>query len=165
VISIRNAADTDGPSLAAIDQETWTAKVSPAPPREAGAEFFSERTRSEDVLVAEVEGQVAGYLALYQAIPLPSHEHVLEVNGLAVSPRWQGRGVGGRLVEEAKREASRRGARKLTLRVLAPNASARRLYEECGFEAEGVLRGEFVLDGQLTDDVLMACHLPETGVR
>jgi len=165
VISIRPAHGSDDPSLAAIDEGTWTAKVSPAPPREAGARFFNERTRPEDVLVAEVDGCVAGYAVLHQAISLPSHEHVLEVNGLAVSPRLQGRGVGRSLVEEAKREASRRGARKLALRVLEPNASARRLYEECGFEVEGVLRGEFVLEGRLVDDVLMACHLQRDGTR
>ena len=62
-------------------------------------------------------------------------------------------------MEEAKLEAARRGASKLTLRVLAPNATARRLYEACGFTVEGVLEAEFSFDGQLVDDVLMACRL------
>jgi len=43
--------------------------------------------------------------------------------------------------------------------VLAPDASARRLYESCGFVVEGVLRDEFVLDGRPVDDLLMACAL------
>jgi RimJ/RimL family protein N-acetyltransferase len=48
----------------------------------------------------------------------------------------------------------------MTLRVFAPNARARRLYERLGFEVEGVLRGEFrVADGTLVDDVLMAREL------
>jgi len=32
----------------------------------------------------------------------------------------------------------------------------RRLYESCGFVVEGVLRGEFHVDGRDVDDVLMA---------
>jgi RimJ/RimL family protein N-acetyltransferase len=62
-------------------------------------------------------------------------------------------------VQEAEREAQRRGVRKLSLRVLSPNISARKLYESSGFAVEGVLEGEFILQGQLIDDVLMARHL------
>ena len=57
------------------------------------------------------------------------------------------------------REAASRGARRLTLRVLGPNAVARGLYEACGFTVEGVLREEFLLDGRYVDDVLMALEL------
>ncbi len=68
-------------------------------------------------------------------------------------------GIGRQLVEAAVAECRRRGARKVSLRVLASNPGARRLYEGCRFEVEGVLRGEFVLQGSLLDDVLMARHL------
>lgn len=92
------------------------------------------------------------------ASPL-THAHVREIGGLAVDPAQQGAGVGRRLVEEAVRECSRLWARKVTLRVLGHNIGARRLYERCGFVPEGVLRGEFLLEGRYVDDVLMACHL------
>ncbi len=74
-------------------------------------------------------------------------------------PSAQRRGVGCLLVDAALAEARARGVRRLTLRVLAPNARARRLYQSCGFVVEGVLRGEFRLDGQDVDDVLMAHNL------
>ena len=45
-------------------------------------------------------------------------------------------GAGRALVEAAVADARRRGARKLTLRVFAANAGARRLYEAAGFEVE-----------------------------
>ena len=60
-------------------------------------------------------------------------------------PRWP-----------AVAEATRRGARKLGLRVLGGNAGARALYTACGFVVEGVLLDEFRLGGRFVDDVLMA---------
>ena len=156
---IRLAEARDDPALTALDDATWSPRVSPAPAPDPGSAFFGGGHRPEDVLVAESAGRVVGYLMLHQSVPLPSHRHVLEVNGLAVDPGHQGRGVGRRLLEEAKREARRRGARKLSLRVLAPNVPARRLYEGCGFVVEGVLSGEFLLEGRAVDDVLMACVL------
>jgi ribosomal protein S18 acetylase RimI-like enzyme len=159
MIAVRPARAEDDPSLAAIDAAAWSVRVTPGPARESATPFFNDRTQPESVLVAEADGVVAGYVMLHQSIPLPSHEHVLEVNGLAVDPEQQGRGIGRRLIEEAKAAAVRRGARKLNLRVLAPNDNARRLYEACGFTVEGVLVGEFLLEGHLVDDVLMACRL------
>ncbi len=47
----------------------------------------------------------------------------------------------------------------MSLRVLAHNAVARRLYERAGFTIEGHLVGEFILDGEPVDDLLMARHL------
>jgi len=55
---------------------------------------------------------------------------------------------------------ARRGARKLGLRVLGGNTTARTLYASAGFVVEGVLRDEFRLDGRFVDDVLMARPLP-----
>jgi ribosomal protein S18 acetylase RimI-like enzyme len=158
MVDVRVSEPADEPALLALDRATWSHLVTPAPAREEGSLFFDARTRPDDVLVAEVDGRVVGYLGLCQAIPLASHSHVLEVNGLAVHPRSQGAGVGRALLEKAKEQVRRRGARKLSLRVLAPNTSARRLYESCGFEVEGVLRGEFLLEGEAVDDVLMAWH-------
>ncbi len=123
--------------------------------------FFENGAASSDVLTAEVDGVVAGYVRLRHPTLLPSNAHVLEVDGLAVDPARQGAGVGRHLVEAAVRKCSRRQARKLTLRVLSCNVGARRLYESCGFVIEGVLRAEFLLGGRYVDDVLMARHLSE----
>jgi ribosomal protein S18 acetylase RimI-like enzyme len=155
VTGIRSATAEDAPALAAIDELTWTAGTSPAP-YDPDRPFFGERTTPDDVLVAEVDGRVVGYLTLQQALPVPAHAHVLTVNGLAVHPSAAGKGVGRALVAEALRVAVARGARKVTLRVLGPNVAARRLYESCGFVVEGLLEGEFLLDGAEVDDVLMA---------
>lgn len=158
-MDLRRARPEDDARLVAIDDATWTAAVSPAGVPPPGRSFFAGHTRPEDVLVAEVDGVVVGYAAVGNVIPLPSHEHVLELRGLAVDPAAAGRGVGRRLVEAAVAEARERGSRKVSLRVLGPNEVARRLYAACGFVEEGVLRGEFLLDGRYVDDVLMARYL------
>lgn len=159
MLEIRSAEFDDARALAAIDLATWSPRVTPAPPRDPDLPFFRQRADPADVLVAQGDGEVLGYVMLRQSFPLPSHAHALEVSGLAVDPKHQGRGVGRFLVEEAKTQAQRRRVRKLSLRVLSPNGSARRLYESSGFVIEGVLRGEFLLEGHFVDDVLMACYL------
>jgi ribosomal protein S18 acetylase RimI-like enzyme len=160
-VTVRPARADDDAALLAIDFATWTTDVSPAPIPTPGdrTAFFSESRPADQYLVAEVDGAVSAFVSLHQNVPIPSHEHVREIDGLAVSPRAQGRGVGRQLVEAAVAAAAQQGATKVTLRVLAPNASARRLYERCGFVVEGVLKGEFILDGQPVDDVLMARRL------
>ena len=159
MITVRTARAGDEASLVAIDDLTWTAANSPAPPPEGPRVFFGDRLDPADALVAELDGIVAGYAGLRNAVALPSHAHVLEINGVAVHPSAGGRGVGQRLVEAVVEEARSRGARKLTLRVLGPNDVARRLYRRCGFVEEGVLRDEFLLEGRYVDDVLMARYL------
>ena len=92
---------------------------------------------------------------------MPSHAHVLVINGLAVDPGRQGLGIGSRLIAAALDEARGRGARKVSLRVLASNTRARSLYESCGFVVEGVLRGEFLLHDEFVDDLFMARYLDD----
>jgi ribosomal protein S18 acetylase RimI-like enzyme len=111
------------------------------------------------VLVAEDDDGVMGYIQLSQGLDVPSHAHVLEISGLAVDPARKRSGAGRALIAAAVDEARARGARKLSLRVLGPNDAARRLYEGAGFVVEGVLRGEFQLEGRYVDDVLMARDL------
>lgn len=149
MITVRPARELDADELARIDLATWTPAVSPAPvPDPESYRFFRAGTEPGDVLVAEVDGVVAGWVKLVVTTTLPSHAHVLEIRGLAVDPGLQSRGVGRRLVEAAVEESVRRGARKLTLRVLEHNRGARQLYERCGFEIEGVRRDEFFLEGR-----------------
>jgi ribosomal protein S18 acetylase RimI-like enzyme len=161
VIETRAAEPADEDALAALDLATWTWLTSPAPRPDPGSgwTFFDDRTRPEDVIVAVVDGEVAGYVKLARVTPLAASDHVRTVNGIAVHPDCQRIGVGRALIDAAAGEARARGARRLTLRVLGPNAGARRLYESAGFVVEGVQRDEFLLEGEYVDDVLMALDL------
>ena len=160
---MRPARLDDERALLPIHLATWTADVSPGPNPNPSQPLLNGQSIA-DVLVAEEEDRVVGYVRLNQPGPLPSHAHVLVIDGLAVDPARQGSGIGRTLIEAAVQEARRRGVRKVTLRVLAPNVRARTLYESCGFSVEGVLRREFWLNQQFVDDVFMARYLDDAGV-
>ena len=160
MIEVRSARAGDERALAALDRATWTTLTSPAPlPPELDWSFFSEKVELRNVLVAVVDGEVAGYVRLGRPSPLAASDHVVMIQGLAVDPTRQRQGVGKALMDAAAAEARARGARRVTLRVLAHNEAARRLYDRSGYVVEGVLRGEFCLDGDYVDDMLMALDL------
>ena len=160
MIEVRPARAGDDRALATLDRATWTTLTSPAPPpAEPDWSFFDERVEIRDVLVALVDGEVVGYVRLGRPTPLAASDHVVMIQGLAVDPARQRQGIGRALMDAAAKEARARGARRLRLRVLAHNEAARRLYDQSGYVVEGVLRGEFCLDGEYVDDVLMAVDL------
>jgi len=84
---------------------------------------------NEQVIVAELEGQIAGFAAVVGG----------ELDGLFVEPDLWGRGIGRVLVDAATHEARDRG---LALTVIAA-PSARIFYESCGFSVEGETQTRF----------------------
>ncbi len=157
-VTIRHAEPADEAGIVAIDDATWSPLVQPGP-RPTDGVFFRPHVEPSDTLVALVDDAVAGYVLLGNPTPLPASAHVQMIRGIAVAPEFQGRGIGRALVDAAIEEATRRGAVKLTLRVLGTNDGARRLYAAAGFTAEGVLADEFLLEGRTVDDHLLARRL------
>jgi ribosomal protein S18 acetylase RimI-like enzyme len=153
------AVRSDDGELAKVDRLTWSPEITPQVRPAPDDPFFVHGLEPADVLVAEVDGSVAGYVAVAPATRLASSAHVLAVFGLAVTPAHQRRGIARELLLGAIKAARARGARRLTLHVLATNHRARRLYETIGFQTEGILRGEFRLRGRYVDDVVMALRL------
>ena len=89
----------------------------------------AEQIAQGQVLVAELDGEVAGFIAVVGS----------ELDGLFVEPEHWRRGIGSALVEAATHQARRRG---LSLSVTAgPNA--RSFYESCGFAVEGAAQTRF----------------------
>ncbi|MET8882043.1 GNAT family N-acetyltransferase [Streptomyces rubiginosohelvolus] len=162
---VRPALLADDDALAELDRSTWSTLHAvlprPVPPYEP---FFDAGHGPEDFLVAEAEkadGQVgiAGYIRLVPPTPLASNAHVRQIKGLAVATWARGAGVGRTLLRAACAEARRQGANRITLRVLGHNTPARALYASEGFAVEGVLPGEFFLNGAYVDDVCMGRSL------
>lgn len=77
--------------------------------------------------------------------------------GLVVRRSHWGRGIGGALLDALLAWARGHAAvTKVKLRVRADNAAALALYEARGFEVEGRLRAEVVVDGAPMDVLAMA---------
>lgn len=159
--SVRVAEAADAAALGALDRRCWSTLHSvqprPAPPYRP---FFDARRLPEHCLVAELGslGPV-GYARVERSTPLACHAHVRQIQGLLVDERARRRGVGRALLAAACEHARRQGAERITLRVLGHNAAARALYAAEGFAVEGVLPGEYLLDGGYADDVLMGRRL------
>ena len=165
-VHVRPARPEDEESLRALDRAAWdSSAVFPSVLARLGSDaFFSPDHDADAHLVAELDGAVAGYVRLSPATPLPESSHVLQVNGLAVAPSARGHGIAAALLAATEDRAREQGAAKVTLRVLGTNGVARRVYERAGYVVEGVLRGEFRINGEDVDDYLMARHLaPNRG--
>ena len=162
-VAVRVARPKDEAGLARLDAAAWTpASGFPSVIERVNDPFFTFFTDDSPPgshLVAEAGGRVLGYIRVRPATRLRENAHVLAIVGLAVDPGARGRGVATALLAAAEQFARERGARKLSLRVLSSNGPALRLYERCGFVREGTLRGEFCIQGQYVDDVVMAKHL------
>ncbi|MEV6106648.1 GNAT family N-acetyltransferase [Streptomyces sp. NPDC051940] len=158
---IRPAEYSDERALTDLDVRTWSPLHAVAPkPQPPYAPFFDGGHRPQDYLVAETDdGGVAGYIRVAPPTNLPSNAHVRQIQGLAVDEWARGEGMGRALLRAAAELARRQGAVRLTLRVLGHNAPARTLYESEGYVVEGVLPGEFWLEGHWVDDVLMGLRL------
>jgi len=103
--------------------------------RVAAAQRFRE-SPALDVLVAEADGRVVGFLALTFAPGLTGLRALL--GEMAVAPPYRRQGIGASLVEAGIQRASRRGATHLLVDTSRGDAAAREFYQASGFEAGGV---------------------------
>lgn len=142
-----------------LDVATWSPRSSPGPPPDPAQPVIERYGSAANVLVAVDGEEVLGSLLLGPWIDLESSRHVLEVKGLAVDPARRGEGIGAALLDAAIGRARERGMRRLVLRVLSGNASARRLYESRDFGLEGARREAFLLEGAYVDDLMMGLDL------
>jgi GNAT superfamily N-acetyltransferase len=92
-----------------------------------------EMIERDEVFVAEIGGEVAGFAVLFIG------NEQAELDGLFVEPEHWREGIGAALVDVATHEARKRG---LALTVVA-NPSAREFYEKCGFALEGKAQTRF----------------------
>ncbi len=86
------------------------------------------------VLVAEVEGRLAGYVrAVRREYPLLENPVMLIIEELYVLPQFRGRGIGRVLIAEVERAARGMGAGAVAAEVPAKNTVALGLYNGQGF--------------------------------
>ena len=78
-----------------------------------------------------------------------------EILSVGVTPAWQRKGVGLKLIDGVKRAAVKSGARRLFLEVAESNAAALALYRKAGFTEKGRRKGYYVKPGAKPEDAVL----------
>lgn len=106
-------------------------------------------------LVAEVDGQVAGYAYANTYRSRIAYQWTVE-NSVYVDARFQGRGVGSALLQALIDACTARGFRQMVAVIGEPtNTASIRLHERFGFHLVGVFRGLGRKHGRWLDTVQM----------
>jgi ribosomal protein S18 acetylase RimI-like enzyme len=125
---LRPATASDVPALRAIVERAYGAWVERIGMRPGPMDDdYDERVASAEVTVAEVGGEVAGFVVL-----VPGTEDLL-VENVAVDPSHQGRGIGGALLDLADRRARELGVDRVRLYTHEGMTENLALYARRGF--------------------------------
>lgn len=111
-----------------------------------------------DTLLADVDGQTAGYAQLITRDPpqeLGPGGRMLR--RFYLEHAWIGRGIAAPLMEAVQASARRRAARYLWLTVWEENPRAVAFYRKCGFVTRG--RTTFTVGNDPQSDWVMVCQL------
>jgi ribosomal protein S18 acetylase RimI-like enzyme len=106
-------------------------------------------------LVAIVDGEIAGHVAVIRGVGWSAHVGELR---LVVDPSHRRRGVGRLLAQRAVVEAIEMGATKLVVEVVAEQESTVAMFTQLGFEPEGLLKDHVRSRGGEVHDLLVLSH-------
>lgn len=125
---IRRARPADVPALHALELASFsTDRLSP---RSFRHHLNNPAAR---LLVAEVDGQLAGYLLmLYRRNSLTGRLY-----SVAISAPYRGRSLGSALLQAAEVDARARGKQRIRLEVHVANHTAQQIYTRHGYTAFG----------------------------
>jgi RimJ/RimL family protein N-acetyltransferase len=105
-------------------------------------------------LVAEVNGRLVGF-SRCEGNKLKRTSHKVEF-GVCVLKEYWGFGIGKNLLKKAINWADSNEIQKINLTVIETNENAIKLYEQNGFEVEGILKKDKLLsDGNYYNTILM----------
>lgn len=155
-IQIRPSQWSDYSDLVAIENQLWNESNTPQVVTYSSPEAYKIQYPVGTHLVAFslLEEKVLGFIGFHPPTHLKAHKWTWTID-IGVDPTEQSNGVGKKLVDVVKKEATNQGIHKLSLRVLGTNQRAISFYKKNGFIIEGILKEEFWLNGQFVDDVLM----------
>ena len=140
--------------LATLDTELRTP--------EERAEWLGARGPRHPVLVAVVDGVVAGWASLNRFNPRPAYDHVADFS-IYIERGWRGRGVGRRLLAALVDLARELRYHKMVLAAFPFNPAGVSLYERLGFTTVGVYREQGLLDGKWVDVIVMERVLADSS--
>jgi ribosomal protein S18 acetylase RimI-like enzyme len=102
------------------------------------AEAIESRQRETQLLVADQEGSLVGFIHLKTVTDYYTRQQIGHVSDIVVAAEAEGQGVGRALMAAGEEWAHAQGYPMMELNVLVDNAGARALYERLGYSAEWV---------------------------
>lgn len=141
---------------------TATFETQPRTPAQR-LEWFALHDRARyPVLVAEIDGAVAGWARLYPWSPRPAYARTAE-NAVYVDPSFRGRGIGKALLRRLIEHCPAVGIAVLVARVGDSNAASVALHESVGFKTFGIMRRVGEKFGRILDVRMMDFHLDDAA--
>ncbi|MBO1038866.1 GNAT family N-acetyltransferase [Brucella pituitosa] len=116
-------------------------------------QWLSNLKDRHTVILAILDGKIVGCCDICRADGRRIHAGTV---GIGVHDDYQGQGIGTGLMHQIIDVADNwLNLHRLDLTVFADNHHAIRLYENFGFEREGVLRSDAFRDGEFVDCIMM----------
>ncbi|NKB82976.1 GNAT family N-acetyltransferase [Brucella grignonensis] len=116
-------------------------------------QWLSNLKDRHTVILAILEGKIVGSCDICRADGRRIHSGTI---GIGVHDDYQGQGIGTGLMHQIIDVADNwLNLHRLDLTVFADNDHAIRLYQNFGFEHEGVLRSDAFRDGEFVDCIMM----------
>ncbi|MGW7303764.1 MULTISPECIES: GNAT family N-acetyltransferase [unclassified Streptomyces] len=152
VVAIRNHAVAHSTAL-------WTEV--PHTPAE-GRAWFADHLGRGSALVAEVDGEIAGYAAYAPWRALEGYRNTVE-DSVYVRAEYHGLGIGGALLTALIDRARETGQHSMIAAIESGNQTSVRLHERRGFEHVGTLKEAGTKFGRWFDLTLMQLRLAGRG--
>lgn len=113
------------------------------------------KSRIPNMLFAHYRESLIGMIG-FLVRSRPKTSHVVDVFSFYVSKKYQGNGVGKKLIEEVINTISRNSnVRKISLSVSSEMEAAIHLYSKFGFQVSGKLVNELNINGIFYDEFIM----------
>ena len=134
---IRRATMPDLPRIAELF-DAYRQFYGEAPDPDGARAFLRERLQAGDsvLLIAERDRRFLGFVQLYPSFSSTSMKRLWILNDLFVAPAHRRAGVGRSLLSAAEDFARATGGKGLELATQKTNATAKALYEACGWKLD-----------------------------
>lgn len=163
-IETRAATVEDVPAITEIYNQGIEERIATfeAEPRsvEAMEGWLAEHQGRYLAIVAEIDGQVAGWASVGQYRPRECYAGIGEYS-IYIHRDFRGKGVGKVLLRALIAAAAEQGYWKLTSRIFVENVASRKLCEATGFREVGIYEKHAKLDGVWHDCVIVEYLIPQ----
>jgi phosphinothricin acetyltransferase len=159
VATVRRAASTDAPAIAAIYAHhvahgSASFDTNPRSQAETAAKIADCNARGWPFLVAEADGEVVGYAYATQFRDRPAYRTTCE-NSIYIHPGHVGQGVGTRLLDALIEAATGAGFRQMIAVIGGAEPASVALHSKAGFVEAGRMRSVGRKHGRWLDTLYM----------